>query len=79
MKYLSKFLFCSSTLLMASNALAASGAREDNSNVFVWIFLGMCAFIVVMQLLPAVMMIFGFAKGVSKERDLQSVTEKAEN
>ncbi|AJE04227.1 hypothetical protein [Geobacter pickeringii] len=51
-------------------ALAASGAREDNSGIFVWIFLGFCALIIVAQLLPAVLMMFGFAKGLKKERPL---------
>ena len=51
-------------------ALAASGAREDNSGIFVWIFLGFCALIIVAQLLPAVMMMLGFAKGLKKERPL---------
>lgn len=49
-------------------ALAASGAREDNSGIFVWIFLGFCALIIVVQLLPAVMMMLGFAKGLKKEQ-----------
>lgn len=53
----------------ASTALAASGAREDNSGVFVWIFLGFCALIVVAQLLPAVMMMLGFAKGLKREKE----------
>ncbi|ADI83436.1 MAG: hypothetical protein ACD_75C00742G0001 [uncultured bacterium] len=48
-------------------ALAASGAREDNSGVFVWIFLGFCALIIVAQLMPAVLMMLGFAKGLQKE------------
>ncbi|WP_298267648.1 hypothetical protein [Geobacter sp.] len=51
-------------------ALAASGAREDNSGIFVWIFLGFCALIIVAQLLPAVMMMLGFARGLRKERPL---------
>jgi hypothetical protein len=46
---------------------AADAAREDNSDLFVWIFLGFCALIVVAQLIPAVMMMLGFAKGVKKE------------
>jgi hypothetical protein len=46
---------------------AADAAREDNSNLFVWIFLAFCALIVVAQLIPAVMMMLGFAKGVKKE------------
>jgi hypothetical protein len=50
-----------------SSTFAASGAREDNSGVFAWIFLGFCAMIVVGQLLPAVMVMLGFAKGVKRE------------
>jgi len=46
---------------------AADAAREDNSNLFVWIFLAFCALIVVAQLIPAAMMMLGFAKGVKKE------------
>jgi len=50
-----------------SSALAASGAREDNSGIFVWVFLGFCALVVVLQLMPAVLMLLGFAKGLQKE------------
>ena len=46
---------------------AADAAREDNSNLFVWVFLAFCAVIVVAQLIPAVLMMLGFAKGVKKE------------
>jgi hypothetical protein len=46
---------------------AADAAREDNSNWFVWIFLAFCALIVVAQLIPAVMMMLGFAKGIKKK------------
>lgn len=49
-------------------ALAASGAREDNSGIFVWIFLGFCALIIVAQMVPAVLMMLGFAKGLKRER-----------
>lgn len=51
-----------------STALAASGAREDNSGIFVWLFLGICALIIVAQLIPSVLVLIGFAKGVSKEK-----------
>jgi hypothetical protein len=47
---------------------AADAARKDNSDLFVWIFLGFCALIVVAQLIPAVMMLLGFAKGVKKDQ-----------
>lgn len=46
---------------------AADTVREaDNSNLFVWIFLAFCALIIVAQLIPAVMMLLGFAKGTKK-------------
>jgi hypothetical protein len=49
-----------------ATAWAAEGAREDNSDLFVWIFLAFCALIIVAQLIPAAMMMLGFAKGARK-------------
>lgn len=46
-------------------AFAASGAREDSSGIFVWIFLGFCALIVVAQIVPAILLMFGMAKGIT--------------
>ncbi len=46
---------------------ADNGVREDNSDLFVWIFLAFCALIIIAQLIPALMVLFGFAKGVKKE------------
>jgi hypothetical protein len=63
----------------AGHAIAATAAREDTSGVFVWIFLGVCALIVVAQVVPAVMMMLGAAKGVAeaiKERRQVPVVEK---
>jgi hypothetical protein len=66
------------TIGSASSAFAASGARDDNSGLFVWIFLGFCALIVVAQLMPAVLMMLGFAKAMGKEKvaEPQTVTHK---
>jgi len=50
---------------------AADTVREDNSSLFVWIFLAFCALIVVAQLIPAVMMMLGFAKGIKKKEPAQ--------
>ena len=50
----------------ATTTWAAGSAREDNSDLFVWIFLAFCALIVVAQLIPAAMMLMGFAKGAKK-------------
>jgi len=52
-----------------SSVFAASGAREDNSGIFVWIFLGFCALIIAAQLLPALLLMLGFAKGIKKETE----------
>jgi hypothetical protein len=55
------------TYFTADAAWATTAAREDNSNLFVWIFLAFCALVVVAQLIPAILMLLGFAKGVKKK------------
>jgi hypothetical protein len=60
MKTLSSVL---ATVLVASPAFASHFA-PDNSGILVWSFLGFCSLIVVMQLLPACMMMVGMVKGV---------------
>jgi len=65
------------SIFSASNAFAAGGAREDNSGIFVWMFLGFCALIVVVQIVPAVLMLFGFAKGLNKNRAPETQTVKS--
>jgi hypothetical protein len=47
---------------------ATEGREADNSGLFVWIFLAFCALIVVAQLIPAAMVLFGAVKGVKKEK-----------
>jgi hypothetical protein len=47
-------------------AIAASTGNVDNSGIFVWIFLGFCALIVVAQVIPALLLMFGLVKGVRK-------------
>ena len=42
------------TLAMISPALAAAGAREDNSDFVVWAFLAFCALIVIGQMFPMI-------------------------
>ncbi len=51
--------------LAPATAFAASNLHEDNSGIFVWLFLGFCALIVVVQVMPAVILMMGFAKGLS--------------
>ncbi|HBA72670.1 MAG: hypothetical protein A2X82_17825 [Geobacteraceae bacterium GWC2_55_20] len=53
--------------LAPATAFAASTLHEDNSGIFVWVFLGFCALIVVVQVMPAVILMLGFAKGLSEK------------
>ena len=52
-------------ILAPVTAFAASGVREDNSGIFVWVFLGFCALIVATQVIPAALLMFGMGKGVA--------------
>jgi hypothetical protein len=47
-----------------ATAFAASAPRVDDSGLFVWIFLGFCALIVAAQIIPALLLMFGMAKGI---------------
>ena len=42
----------------------ASGGRVDDSGIFVWVFLGFCALIVVTQIVPALLLMFGMTKAI---------------
>ena len=52
-------------IIAPATAFAASAVREDNSGIFVWVFLGFCALIVVAQVIPALLLMFGMAKGIT--------------
>lgn len=62
----------------AATVWASEASREaDRSDLFVWIFLAFCALIIVAQLIPALMMLLGFAKG-AKKRTLETVPVTAD-
>jgi len=48
----------------ASGAHAATTAQSDGSQLAIYIFLGMCAMIIVVQLLPIIFLFFAFAKAL---------------
>jgi hypothetical protein len=52
-------------IIAPATAFAASGAGEEGSGIFVWIFLGFCALIIALQIVPAALLLFGMAKGVA--------------
>ena len=66
------------TLAPASAFAATSNLSVDNSGMFVWVFLGFCALIVVAQIVPAVLLLTGIVKGVMSvvKEELVPVTSK---
>lgn len=62
-------LLSAALLTPATYALAETGARQDSSQFLIWAFLGMCALIVVMQLMPVVILAFGLVKGLLKGKE----------
>lgn len=67
-----------SMMLMAvSPALAADTTKVYNSGILVLLFVGFCALLVVAQLLPAVMSLFGMTKNAAKNaRSMQTAQAK---
>ena len=53
------------TLAPVSAFASEHGLSQDDSGIFVWVFLGFCAMIVVAQVVPAVLLMVGMAKGVA--------------
>jgi hypothetical protein len=66
-------------IIAPATAMAATGMREDNSGIFVWVFLGFCALIVVAQVIPAVLMMTGMIKGVVSVIKDEKVEAPAKN
>lgn len=53
-------------------AYAAENAAAGNDGIFIWIFLGFFALIVVGQLVPAAMLIIGMIKGIRAKADVKT-------
>ena len=59
-------------IIAPATAFAASGATDEGNGIFVWIFLGFFAMIVVGQLIPAVMLIIGLVKGITAKTEAKN-------
>ena len=78
MKALRIITILSAALLApATFALAETGTRQDSSQFLVWAFLGMCALIVIIQLMPVAMIAFGLVKGLLKGKETPAPAEIA--
>ncbi len=64
------------SLVSVAPAFAASSTKVYNSGLLVLAFLGFCALVVVAQLIPAIITLFGMIKGAlsksSEEADAKS-------
>ena len=56
-------------LVMADPALAVDTSKTYSSGLLVGIFLAFCGLIVVVQLMPTIMLLVGFIKGLIKGTD----------
>ncbi len=69
--YAKSILTTLSLILMSVPALAADTSKTYTSGILVLLFVGFCALLVVMQLLPAVMNLIGMTKNAAKESSKQ--------
>ncbi len=58
-------------IIAPATACAATNAAAGNDGIFVWIFLGFFAMIVVGQLIPAIMLIIGMVKGITAKTEVK--------
>jgi len=72
----SRNIFWVSAALMATVAdvHAATAARVYSSGLLVALFLGFCALLLVIQLVPAVITIIGMIRGVAKKEGVKRMT-----
>jgi hypothetical protein len=59
-------------LLMANPAFAVDTARTYNSGILVGLFLAFCALVVVVQLMPTLILLIGFVKGLIRGTDKET-------
>ena len=59
-------------MLMANPAFAVDTTRTYNSGILVGLFLAFCALVVVMQLMPTIILLVGFVKGLIQGTEKQT-------
>jgi len=59
-------------MTMVSPAFAVDTTKTYSSGILVGIFLAFCALIVVVQLVPTIMLLVGFVKGLIKDHSKQN-------
>ena len=61
------------TVFMSTAANAASTTKVYMSNTLIFLFLGFCALIVAIQLIPSIIMLYGMIKGALSSKDEKAV------
>ena len=65
------------TLTTSTGAFAAASTHKVySSGILVLVFLGFCALVVVAQLIPAMITLFGMVKGLLESRKAAEATER---
>ena len=62
--------------LFAVPAFAVDTAKTYNSGILVLLFVGFCALIIVAQLVPAVLALFGLTKEVARQGSRKTASAK---
>jgi hypothetical protein len=60
-------------------AFAVDTAKTYSSGLLIGIFLAFCALIVVVQLMPSVMLLIGFIKGLARRTETQAEAQHVKN
>lgn len=55
-----------------ATAFATTNVSAGNDGIFIWIFLGFFAMVVVGQLIPAIMLIIGMVKGITAKNEAKA-------
>ncbi len=69
------------TMALASSvpAFAVDTSKTYSSGLLIGIFLAFCALIVVVQLAPSLMLLFGFVKGLFRRTETKAQVQHAAN
>jgi hypothetical protein len=71
-EYVMKTLATLIGTMAPATAMAAANTPAGNDGIFIWIFLGFFATIIVGQLVPAAMLIVGLVKGITAKNEAKA-------
>ena len=66
-------------LVAAAPALAVDTSKTYSSGLLIGIFLAFCALVVVVQLMPSIMLLIGFIKGLARRTETKAEVQAARN